>query len=358
MPKKNKKDSEDMTPIEKVDTPLSEKSNKKTIVDVTTANRVDWNISTLVRMMDKNSLDFSIQRGLVWEPSRDSILIHSILIGWPIGVFYFNKTENGVYECLDSQQRGNAVYEFVKGNLKLSNNTPPVMDQEGNFIEVAKKNFKDLPEEFQDRIYQYGLLVYCFDNMTIKEKVEFFKRINSGKPVTAADISRIKVKSRKIFQALSKHKAMETALTKKARARFVNEDIVKNLWIMCFNESKSLLDKDTSSVFEEIEVSPEQETMLNDILKYINLFMEKTNEMPEIRKKVRAKTHIASLGYLAYLAITESISENDYIENAIKFFKTDDGRASISEAYNGSITGGAKPEKVIIRIEALKKTIK
>jgi len=346
-----KKANETVTTTED-EVPVPAKRIKRAI-DATSASRLDWNISSLVRRMENDTIDFSIQRGLVWEPKRDSKLIHSILIGWPIGVFFFNKTESGVFECLDSQQRGNAIYNFVKGNLKLHSTTPLVVGEDGEMVVVAKKKFADLPEDLQNRILQYGLLVQCFDNMTKEEKVEFFTRINSGKPVTAADISRVKVNSRQIFQDLGNHAAMEVALTRKQKNKMIGEDIVKNIWIMCFHDSKSLLDKDTSPVFEEITVTPEQRTMLEKILGYIKHFMGSTAEKPDIRKKVRAKTHIASLGYMAYLAIKSDMWEDDYTKKAIAFFNTNDGTASVSTAYNGSVTGGAKPEKITVRISEI-----
>ena len=325
----------------------------------TTASKLDWNVGTLIEMMDNKEIDFdaSIQRGLVWDSLRNSKFIHTILIQWSSGIFYFNKVDN-IFECIEGKQRSHAIYDFIRNGKKLHKNTPAIIDRNGDIIEVAKRKFEELPKELQNIIMRYGLLIECFDDMSIDDKVEFFTRINSGKPVTAADISRIKVKSRKIFQALSKHIALETGMTAKAKSKFANEDTIKNIWIMCYNENKSLLDKDTSPIFESTEVKGEQEEELNKILDYMYKFLKYAYKTKELFSKVRAKTHLCSLGYMAFLAIKNSMSEDEYCEKAVKFFNTKDRTPSISEEYNkSSASSSAKPEQVMIRISELEKAL-
>ena len=325
----------------------------------TTANKLDWNVGTLMQMMDDKEIDFdaSIQRGLVWDSLRNSKFIQTILLEWATGVFYINKT-GGIFECLDGKQRSHALYNFIKNGKKLHTDTPPVRNKNGELIEISKRKFDELPTEFQNIIMRYGLLVQSFEDMSMEDKVEFFTRINLGKPVTLADISRIKVKSRKVFKKLSKHIAIETGATEKAKAKFADEDIIKNIWIMCYSENKSLLDKDTSPIFESAEVTEEQEEELNKILDYMYRFLRDAYKTKELFSKVRAKTHLCSLGYLAFSAIRNSIREDEYCEKAIKFFDTQSRKPSISEEYNKtSASSSAKPEHVIIRMNELEKAL-
>ena len=324
-----------------------------------TANRLEWNVNTLINMIDDDEIDFdaSIQRGLVWDNLRNSKLIQTILLEWPTGVLYLNKTKSG-YDCLDGKQRSHALYNFVKNGYKLHKNTPPIADKKGNLIEIAKQRYDDLPEDCRNIIMRYGLLAYSFEDMGIEDKIDFFTRINLGKPVTAADISRIKVKSRKVFQTLAKHEAMQLGVREKAKTKFADEDILKNIWVMCYNENKSLLDKDTSPLFETIEVSKEQEKDLATILDYMEIFLQKTKDSKEIFNKIRAKAHLSSLGYMAFLAAQKGIDEDDYFDKALKFFSTDNRKPTISEEYNATVAaGGAKPEKVNIRIAELEKAM-
>ena len=255
---------------------------------------------------------------------------------------------------MDGKQRSHALYNFIKKGHKLHKNTPPVADRKGEIVEIAKKKFEALPDEFQNKILQYGLLVYSFDNMSVENKIKFFTRINLGKPVTAADISRIKVRSRKVFQKLSDHEAMQIGVTDKAKAKFADEDIIKSIYVKCYNDNKSLLDKDTSPLFETVEVSEEQEKELVKILDYMEIFLKRTTDTRDIFNKIRAKTHLVSLGYMAFLALKKEMTEDDYTDRAFKFFSTDSRKPSISEEYNmAGVAGGAKPEKVLARIKAL-----
>ena len=324
-------------------------------VSKTPASKLDLNVGTLIQMIEDDEIDFdaAIQRGLIWDKMRNSKFIQTILLEWPTGVFYFNKTKDGS-ECMDGKQRSHALYNFVKNGEKLHKNTPPIIDRKGVLVEIAGKKYDELPEELQNAIMRYGLLVYSFDNMSIESKVEFFTRINLGKPVTAADIARIKVKSRKVFQKLAKHTAMEIGVTEMAKAKFADEDVIKNIWVMCYNENKSLLNKDTSPLFETIEISDEHEKELVNVLKYMEKFLIQANLEKAIFIKIRAKVHLSSLGYMAYLAIKNDITAEDYCERAFKFFTTGTKKPSVNEEYNDScVAGGAKPEKVNIRLKAL-----
>ena len=57
---------------------------------------MNWNVKQLVRYIDegKVTLDNPIQRGAVWDVYRKSLLIHSILAGYPItGIIFFARQE-------------------------------------------------------------------------------------------------------------------------------------------------------------------------------------------------------------------------------------------------------------------------
>ena len=326
----------------------------------TEAAKLDWNISELIRRIDSDGIDFnvSIQRGYVWNNKNDSLLIHSILVGYPISIFYFNRVD-GKYEGLEGKQRAAAIYRFVKNDYKLHAGTPPVIDENGNAVHIARHKFNQLPEYLQNRIMMYGLIIYYFVNMTIDEKVNFFIRVNSGKPVTATDIARIKVLSRNVFLSLAKHPAIGLWVKEPAKRKFADEDILKNIWCMYHNSNPSLLNKDTSPILEKTEVTEEQKQELTNTLDYMHSLFEAVKGRKETLAKMRVKTHIVSLGYMAYLAIEKGISAGDYIERALQFFSAEGKTPTISEAYNSAcVSGIAKPEMVRARMNEIKKALR
>src|SRR6266446_925999 len=59
------------------------------------------------------------QREEVWPDSKKQLLIDSILRGWHLPKFYLRKSTDRTYECVDGQQRLNAIFEFLEGKLDL-----------------------------------------------------------------------------------------------------------------------------------------------------------------------------------------------------------------------------------------------
>ncbi len=54
------------------------------------------------------------QRNYIYaDGKRDVAVIQSILNGYPLGLIYFNKTENNKFEVLDGQQRITSIGRFV-----------------------------------------------------------------------------------------------------------------------------------------------------------------------------------------------------------------------------------------------------
>ena len=85
--------------------------------DITTSPR-DLTPSNIVDMIDSEIIEIPIfQRNYVWEISKASKLIESLILGLPIPelFFYSEGDENTTYKVIDGQQRLLSIYFFVKG---------------------------------------------------------------------------------------------------------------------------------------------------------------------------------------------------------------------------------------------------
>ena len=51
------------------------------------------------------------QREEVWPEQKKQMLVDSILREWHLPKFYFKKSSDGFFECVDGQQRLNAIFE-------------------------------------------------------------------------------------------------------------------------------------------------------------------------------------------------------------------------------------------------------
>lgn len=45
--------------------------------------------------------DCTVQRGYVWDTSRKSLLIHSMIEGYPVPAVFFARREDGKFDALD-----------------------------------------------------------------------------------------------------------------------------------------------------------------------------------------------------------------------------------------------------------------
>lgn len=105
------------------------------------------------------------------DGKRDVAVIDSLLKGYPIGLFYFNRTDDGRLEVLDGQQRITSIGRFVTGKFAIT-------DTHGNV-----QYFSSLPLEQQQRISQASLLIYVCEGEE-REIKEWFQTINiAGVPL-------------------------------------------------------------------------------------------------------------------------------------------------------------------------------
>ena len=84
------------------------------------------------------------------DGKKEMAVIDSMLKDYPIGLIYFNKSEENKYEVLDGQQRITSIGRFVTGKFAIK-------DKFG-----MEQNFTGLNREEQEKILNYRLLVYGF----------------------------------------------------------------------------------------------------------------------------------------------------------------------------------------------------
>jgi len=207
-------------------------------------SRKSMSVSALVKGIKSNKIrfDMAIQRGEVWDNYRKSLLIHSILIGIPIEpLLVVYNPEAKDYAVIQGKQRSLALYDIVEKGKKLHAEMEPVLDDAGNSVEIAKKKFTDLPTDLQERIKEYTLDIWRFEQITDDEMNELFFRINYGKPLTAIELTRTKTVSLSEFQKIATHEAFTIAISDAARRKFFDEKLIIQSWIMCFKENPSML---------------------------------------------------------------------------------------------------------------------
>lgn len=133
----------------------------------------------LYGLAGKLTIQPEYQRNYIYaDGKRDVAVIKSVLKGYPLGVIYFNKVEDGRLEVLDGQQRITSLGRFVKNKFAVK-------------INGLEQIFDSLNQEAQDKILNTKLLAYICegegDNAESEIK-EWFKTINiAGVPLNAQE---------------------------------------------------------------------------------------------------------------------------------------------------------------------------
>lgn len=141
----------------------------------------------LNRMMtEQNDIDLNpdFQRNLVWENSRKSALIESILLGIPIPVFYFAESKTGKYHVVDGLQRLSTIKQFFNNEFCLKK-LEHLTDCEGRYYKIdgkkAKSKDKVLERKHSRRLENAQFQVNVIESASPpKVKYDIFKRINTG----------------------------------------------------------------------------------------------------------------------------------------------------------------------------------
>lgn len=116
--------------------------------------------------------DFQRLRG-VWNSTRQSRLIESLLVRIPLPVFYVAADANENWAVVDGLQRISTMDDFINNRFALSNLEYLTQYDDHQFV--------DIPRPMQRRINETQLLIHVIDPGTPEEVMfNIFSRINTG----------------------------------------------------------------------------------------------------------------------------------------------------------------------------------
>ena len=181
-----------------------------------------------------------------WGTQQKNSLIVSILQNFPIGEIIRNKVTSidGIseeFEIVDGFQRLTAISEYMNDNFSLnSDNSKKIIESylphfklsdNKSIISILKNyesdgniriKFKNLPKTLQDKILTTEVSVATLSNWDNKDVIEYFRRVQEGKPLTNAD----------------KLHTIQTELTSKLKKLSSNENILNCLGLNLNNGKK------------------------------------------------------------------------------------------------------------------------
>ena len=316
---------------------------------------INWTAKALVNQMEKGKVNYdnAVQRNLVWDVEKKSLLIHSMIYGYAIPAMYFTRDESGVYDSLDGKQRSNTISEYLHDEFALSTDTPAVVDDNGCMEDVSGLYFSQLPEWAQDKIKDYNLTIYYYEGMTEAEVREFFRRLNNGKPLSAIELTRANVPSLTIFQQLAKHKAIQFVVSEAGRKRFTDEMIAMQLYQLITEKSPDFSTKPFREWASKVEVDSEVLDTINAGLDAYSVFARSLMDVNnKVLRTVKGRTHFISCAYYCCLAVQYDVNQDEINRTLTEFFS---GHPSISPEYNHTVSAGsAKPTSVQTRRDVMR----
>ncbi len=148
-----------------------------------------FSIRQLMDLIDQKDLDLApnFQRNFIWDRTRQSLLIESILLGLPLPSIYLSQYPDGLLTVVDGLQRIHTIKNFMDNKLRLCN-----LEYLDNF---NGKTFEELKDGLLSplRLRRFGqtqLMCFVIDYRSpSKLKFDLFRRLNTGgKPLNGQEI--------------------------------------------------------------------------------------------------------------------------------------------------------------------------
>ena len=122
----------------------------------------------------------SFQRGYVWDKSRASRLVESILLNVPLPLIYTAEEIDQTEVVIDGQQRLLSIFGFIEGKFP-KDDYPFRLSGLKLMKELNGKTFIDLDEPERRALHKYMFQVIRISNESHADvKFEIFERLNSG----------------------------------------------------------------------------------------------------------------------------------------------------------------------------------
>ncbi|MEI8033749.1 MAG: DUF262 domain-containing protein [Chlorobiaceae bacterium] len=150
--------------------------------------RIDQRLMSVfevMRKIERNDINLQpdFQRHVVWNPTRQSRLIESILLRIPLPTFYLDATREDTWLVVDGLQRLTTLKRFCfePKLLEKEEQKPLVLANMEFLTELEGKTFHEIPRSMQRLIEDTVLNLYIIRPETSpKVKFTIFSRVNTG----------------------------------------------------------------------------------------------------------------------------------------------------------------------------------
>lgn len=177
-----------------------------------------FSIRQMVDFIDKKILILNpeFQRNFIWDRKRQSRLIESIILGFPLPSFYLSQFSDGSLTVVDGLQRLSTIKSFIKDELVLTD-LEYLLNCEGKTYSQLESILPPLSYRLFDQT-----TLNCFVinyRSPIRLKFDLFKRLNTGG---------IPLNSQEIRNCMSRE-PLQLALKRMISTEFFNKTIGESI---------------------------------------------------------------------------------------------------------------------------------
>lgn len=303
-------------------------------------------VKWVVKNQEKLNFNYSIQRRSVWKPEQKSLLIHSLIYGYPIPPFYALESDDNELYMLDGKQRMSTFIDFVEGKFALTE-LPKI---EG--INISGLTFEQLTEEFRDEILSTNLNIYRFKNITDEEIENLFFRLNNGTPLSKIELTR-SIAGTEIMNFVNKVSSEpffkeSIAITESGRNRFIDQELILQITALVINNSEPISFsgndiREFALTLKEEGIPEDKQNIILNTAKYLS------EAFPE-RQKFLKKVHIPIVFVNAIKSQIQGVTPEQFAE-WVKLFLTS---YKVGDEYGSACsTKTASKENVGIRLQVM-----
>ena len=331
-------------------------------------------LDNIIKRLENEEIDLNpdFQRnGGLWDNSKMSRLIESIILRLPLPIFYFDISNNDKWIVLDGLQRLTTIKRFiVDKNLKLTNL---------EFLkEFQGKKFGDLERNIRRTIEETEIVTYQMEPQTPKEvRYSVFNRINTGgitlNPQEIRQALNQKNNGVKLLEEITKEKDFKNIVNVTSKRMVDRELVLRYIAFKKYNyrklnqEKKSLpkLLDETMEIVDTIEFeNNEYAVMKTSLLKTLSDLIEIFEKKYLFNKKLIDNSKIKVLNKSLFEIWTVLVSDLDNkeilrLKNKKEILKEKYIELLKDQDFNDAVTRGTNDRKSVVkRFSLLEKLIR
>lgn len=300
----------------------------------------DRTLQWIANQYKKGNISFShkLQRPVgQWNPRMKSLLIHSLLSGFPVNPIYLIEDDGALY-TLDGSQRTSTCINYINNEFALSKDTPSItltFKENGETVtkvyEIAKKKFDKLDDEVKNTLLACSLEFCTISEYTDIEVKEMFRRQNNGKPLNGKLLRIVNESdtfSETVF-SLANHPFMDKIMTKAQRKNGTDRDIIiQTLMLIETSKDQEFLSFRSKDI--DAFVTDYSENINENKVSTLNLSLDRLNKAFEEKVKIPV-TSIPMILYSSYRVTKDRKSFGSFLDILKDFLDNYDSKEDYKE---------------------------